>query len=286
MNRTRALTAASAIGAVVIAAFFLASSRAYSPGPLSAGHATFEGQCASCHQPWHPLGNSGCIDCHGNYVPTNPHRSAKLTGENPDLVAGRVIRVFLDPGSRAGTVSCLSCHTDHRGRRPNLASTAATNCTFCHPHATIDEPTPHTRRELQRPTGSRPAFRSAFVHAKELQFLKQRDRSIRRLPCESCHRLANTGPDQPEAFVILRSGLKMAGESAAPAAANSAPQSSTPAPPNSVPPDVDEYTKIWESVPATTTQIPLFTSVNHLNTLFTHSTAHLGYKCSSCHSEI
>ncbi len=274
MSRKRALIASTSIGAAVIAAFFLASSRAYSPGRLSVGHASFEGQCASCHEPWRPLTNSGCVDCHGNYVPANPHRSAKMTGEKPDLVAGRVIRVFLDPASHADAMSCLSCHTEHRGRQPNLAITAATNCTFCHPHVTIDESTPHTRRELQRPTGSRLAFRSAFVHSKEFQFLKLRDRSIRRLPCESCHRLVKPGPDKPETFVILRSGLKITGEAAVPPTASS-PQ-----------PETDAYAKIWESLPPTTTELRLFTSVTHLDAMFTHSTAHLGYRCGSCHSEI
>ncbi len=283
MNRRRTLIAATTIG-VVAAVFILASSRAYSPGRLSAGHAPFEGNCASCHQPWHPLDNSGCTACHGDYVATNPHRSVKLTGARPDLLAGKMIRVFRNPETHADTMSCLSCHTDHRGRRPNLAITASTNCTFCHPHVSNDDPTPQNRKDLQRPYGSTLAVKSAFVHSKEMAVLKTRDHSIRHLPCEACHRLESTGPEHAETFVILRTGLKITAIPSSPLETNSVPP--TPALSNSAPPLVDEYAKIWDSIPSTTAEVPLFTSVKHLNALFRHSAAHLGYKCGSCHSDI
>jgi thioredoxin reductase len=284
MNRRGTLIAVTAIS-VVAAIFFLASGRAYSPGPLSSDHAPFEGNCAACHQPWHPLDNSGCVTCHGDYVPANPHNSVKFSGEKPDLIAGKVIRIFEDSKTHTETMSCLSCHSDHRGRKSDLAIAAATNCTFCHQHPSIENTTGHGGASILRPYGSHRASASPFSHKQELEVLKTRDHSIRSLPCQSCHQLEKTGPDEPETFVLLRSGLNVGDGSAVPS--QTSPVAAGPAPATSSPQVVDEYAKIWESVPATTTEIPIFTTVFHIGaSSFRHSAAHLGYKCESCHEQM
>ena len=285
MNRRWTLVAATAISAVA-AVVFLASGRAYSPGRLSAGHAPFEGNCASCHQPWHPIDNSGCIACHGELPKSNAHSGVALVP--PEYKASRVtfIRGFHNQQKNADTMSCLSCHTDHRGRNPDLVISATTKCTFCHHHPSIEKSPGHGGASIVRPYGSHLAIRSPFAHEQELALLRTRDHSIRNLPCQSCHQLKKRGPDESKIFVLLRGGLNIASGSAVPSPIGPAMPPSSSATQNSSQQLVDEYAKIWESVPATTTEIPLFTTVLHIGASFRHSAAHLGYKCDSCHEQI
>jgi hypothetical protein len=285
MNWRRTLIAATSIG-ILVTVFFLSSGRAYSPGRLSAGHAPLEGNCASCHQSWHPLDNSGCIACHGALPKSNVHSGVALSP--PEYIPSRVvfIRGFHDPQENAETMSCLSCHTDHRGRKPDLVIAAATNCTFCHQHPSIEKSKGHGGASFGRPYDSHLAARSHFTHKQELTLLKARDHSTRNLPCQSCHQLKTSGADEPETFVLLRSGLNIAGGTPVPSQISPAMVSKLPATPNSSQQLMDEYAKIWESVPPTTTEFPIFTMVLHIGASFRHSTAHLGYKCESCHEQI
>src|SRR5882757_10593895 len=212
MNQRRALIAAATIVGVVVVTFFLSSGRAYSPGRLSIGHASFEGQCSSCHEPWRPMANSGCIDCHGSIPKSNVHHDMVLTGPEYITAKGASIRGFPNTDKNADTLSCLSCHTDHRGRKPNLVFGAAQNCTFCHHHPSIEKAPRHKDAVVMRPTGSRLAAaitssKPGFVHSDQLAYVRQQRGSNSGLVCESCHGLEKRTANQPEAFVILRSGL-------------------------------------------------------------------------------
>lgn len=303
MTRRTYFIAAGLIAFLPIAAF-LAVHSSYSPGPLSHGHAPFQSQCASCHQPWRGVSNGGCIDCHGDFKAHNDHRSAKLSGKDSELLPGKVIRAFYNHETKADELSCRSCHTDHRGLHPHLPVTAGRNCTFCHQHASIDDVSAHTKKVVQRPTGSRLAFKTGYSHAKEFELLHKRDPSIRHLPCQSCHQLKPGSSDTPESFVLIRAGLALLGAPAptpsasaapaGPAAAHSNPapapaaaQASAAAPtPSPSTEEQDEFSKLWESVPVTTGELAIFASLKHVNALFKHSQAHLSYRCTSCHEDI
>jgi hypothetical protein len=273
MNRRNVLIAFGWIAILPVAAI-LSLHRSYSPGPVSAGHVPFVSQCSACHQPWRGVANRGCIDCHGDYEDHNPHKSAKLSGKDDELMPGKLIRAFYSSRDKSDKLSCLSCHTDHRGRNPKLAITAALSCTFCHHHDSIDNVSAHTRKSLQRPTGSRPSFKTAFSHSAEFDLLRQRDHSLRHLPRESCHRLERTVADQTERFLLIRAGLKLGG----------APPTATTA--GGLPTAADEYMKLWQSVPAAREAVPIFASLRYINAVFKHSPAHLSYRCGSCHEDI
>jgi len=284
MNRRSALIGFGCL-AIVPIAVLLAFHRSYSPGPVSAGHVAFVSQCSSCHEPWRGVSNHGCIDCHGDYKDNNHHKSAKLSGKDNELLAGRTIRAFYDPADKADELSCLSCHTDHRGHHPNLTLSAGVNCAFCHQHDSIDDVSAHTKDSVVRPTGSRLAFKTQFAHAKEFQRLRARDHSIRHLPCESCHRLKPGAPDEAESFVLLRAGLTIVNP-ASPAAPAGLPASAGPTPAPAASQEPDPYAQLWESIPAASEELPLFASVKYINALFRHSKAHLSYRCGSCHEDI
>jgi thioredoxin reductase (NADPH) len=291
MNRRNLLIFLGCV-AILPVAGLLSLHRSYSPGPVSAGHAVFVSQCSACHQPWQGVSNDGCVDCHGDYKENNSHRSAKLSGKDSELLPGKVIRAFYDPADKADELSCLSCHTDHHGRHPNLVRTAAANCAFCHQHDAIDDVSAHTKKSVLRPTGSRLAFKTAYSHSAELERLHAQDHSIRRLPCESCHQLKKVADDEPETFMLIRAGLALVAPigpapASSLAAAAHAPNPKVAASPASTPaPAEDEYAKLWDSVPASTSEIPIFASLKYVNALFRHSPAHLSYRCASCHEDL
>lgn len=170
------------IGAISLAlagsVFFLGASRSYSPGPLSKGHAAFEAQCVTCHQPWHRVAETACEDCHrperencdhsvtstratmvvDEPVPPkssilsrlpkrNQHACEEIGKENDKISPAQRIRAFND------VLGCLSCHHDHRGGMATvseIAVDAGNNCTFCHvanpnriAHASLEGVTGH-----------------------------------------------------------------------------------------------------------------------------------------------
>ncbi len=74
------------------------------PGPVVTGHAKFETNCDSCHEPFSRAAQDGlCLDCH------KPVRA--------DIAA----KTGFHGKSRLMTgVACSSCHTDHEGRDADI----------------------------------------------------------------------------------------------------------------------------------------------------------------------
>jgi pSer/pThr/pTyr-binding forkhead associated (FHA) protein len=78
----------------------------FTSGPVSAGHANWEGQCLTCHPPWgvQPINATcGTTGCHTSVLQVNAHVQD----------------------------NCLECHTEHRGRGFNITGDAA-RCWTCH----------------------------------------------------------------------------------------------------------------------------------------------------------
>ena len=258
----------------------LASRRSYSPGPLMKGHQAFASNCANCHQPWGPVEIStlGCIDCHGditanphsvlNLIPSSSHdhlvlneneateywrlSASKVPAEKALRLAmlPKVMPLMIDKQSHE-VLTCLSCHTDHVPS-PGLVG-GRENCTSCHFHSSIAIVSVHKKSVQFNGT---PGFQG-FVHYKELVLLQQRDPSIKDLECQTCHQL-DTSPDA-ESFALIRN-------------AKASP----------------EYTKLWDSEPAGTNQIPMFSSFKHINAMFKHSPSHVHNpdSCVSCHTTV
>lgn len=86
----------------------------FTSGPLTAGHAQWEGECATCHPSWGSQAvNITCAaaDCHAKVLQTSTHHQD----------------------------DCMACHTEHRGRTFDMKGNAS-QCWNCHEAAFQDRP--------------------------------------------------------------------------------------------------------------------------------------------------
>jgi pSer/pThr/pTyr-binding forkhead associated (FHA) protein len=84
----------------------------WSPGPLTAGHTGFGGNCAACHEtPFLRVRDNTCLKCHGN-------------------IPGHVMPVSVQADMFGGT-RCASCHADHKGT-DGMVRRDAGLCEACH----------------------------------------------------------------------------------------------------------------------------------------------------------
>ncbi len=98
------------------------------PGKLSEGHQKIEKKCTACHQPFWGIRDAKCISCH------QPDEISKKSS------AGNT--TSLDFHKALKKQACTSCHTDHKGLDPDLATmnfehdalslTIRNNCSSCH----------------------------------------------------------------------------------------------------------------------------------------------------------
>lgn len=98
-----------------------------SPGQVSQGHQKNAKQCTSCHQLFWGISDKKCIACH---KPGEISKDSSVKGQS------------LQFHSRLKAQSCTSCHTDHKGKDPELATfafnhsllsvTMLNNCISCH----------------------------------------------------------------------------------------------------------------------------------------------------------
>src|SRR5687767_10523090 len=130
----RILIASAAIVAALWAGYYAFSkdNRIYNPGPVSAAHANFEHNCASCHTGDgrgafdRGVADGACIQCHDGAI----HHPNQVTLVSSD-------------GTRSS--NCVTCHVEHRGHAA-LAATSDQHCTQC--HQDLDANTTGGRTEL------------------------------------------------------------------------------------------------------------------------------------------
>lgn len=247
-------------GSIIIAfvAFILARHQSYQPGDLIAGHANLRGQCAACHQPWHGPASERCVACHGDIVDVNPHGGYDVTSDS-GLIAGRKLR-FL---TRHSEITCLSCHTEHRGRVVDLKTTATFNCAWCHKHPSVDEVDEHTVAIMKRNVTARTAFLKPFNHFEHKLLIKSHlPATPDGFTCESCHVVAPTIPLKPEQMSFRWAGCAGAG-------CHLAPQ--------------DSFMQLPASVGPAPQSISYTPKILHLDAVFAHSVGHLATPCETCH---
>jgi thioredoxin reductase (NADPH) len=260
MSARRRYLVGTGIIAAIALTWLLALHRTYSPGLLSRGHANFEAQCNSCHDPWQGASNAGCLDCHGD-MSNNPHAGTKLADKDSGLMPG----VHL--AGLKGQLACLSCHTDHRGRSPHLRRTAGATCVECHQHPSIADVSKHTK-PMEMARGSKHFFKQAYSHKKHFEMIAKVTPMLKELPCRSCHEVQTPAEDGTRENIVLKwSGC--AGSSC----------------------HVNPQDKFLQ-MPATLGPNPLILAswdtltVKHVNAMFEHSPGHLQSECSFCHSDI
>ncbi|MFX8840728.1 cytochrome c3 family protein, partial [Acinetobacter baumannii] len=74
------------------------------PGPLSKGHAKYEKECQSCHEPFVRHSQSGlCLTCHKD-ISADRKTARGFHGRQPD----------------ASKSDCRTCHAEHKGRDADI----------------------------------------------------------------------------------------------------------------------------------------------------------------------
>jgi|GEM_PF-1289709 len=302
MTRGR-ISVVSGMIALLVMAAILGSHRSYSPGPLLKGHATFGNDCSSCHDPWRGVAISGsaCVDCHGA-TPKNPHSATRISDASSGVVAGRSIAGFRD------RLACMSCHTDHVGRAPNMAAVSGGNCAWCHQHDSIENVSAHRRKPMlligspvqifAKPFSHQQHLQDAIDHLEKARKRAQTMRSEQRrkeaekevaalvallspsgqdLQCAACHVVEPWRPGRRDRFAFAIGGCVVAGCHASwhepeMLLTDAAPQYAQQQVPVSPDPLLIDYvdSRRFQFVKA----------------VFEHSEGHLRSPCSECHSEI
>jgi thioredoxin reductase (NADPH) len=260
MSGRRRYLVAGGLTVAIALVWMLSLHRSYSPGPISHGHQKFEAQCAACHEPWHGATNAGCLDCHGD-MSSNKHAGTKLADKDSGLLPG------IHLAGLNGQLACLSCHTDHRGRTPNLPRTAGRSCVECHQHPSIADVSKH-QKPMDLARGSRHLFKQAYSHKKHFDLLAAANPAVKELPCKSCHEVEPPSAPNAHAQMVLKwSGCAGAG-------CHINPQ--------------DKYLQMDASLGASPVILASWTALptKHVNAMFEHSRRHLQYECSFCHSDI
>lgn len=165
------------------------SQKIYSSGPLAASHAVLGKNCNVCHATtlgfFHAkVSDDACLKCH-------------------DAPAHHADRV-------AFTVSCGSCHIEHRGS-PKLASTKDASCTQCHASLSIRSGNPQYARMVQdfdkdhpefaalRPGGRDPG-QVKLNHYAHLHPNLAGPTGPVQMDCQDCHRLRTVEGTWPYAM--------------------------------------------------------------------------------------
>jgi len=115
-----ALLAAVAVTGLVLAGVFRSAKPLASPGALASPHASLDDACASCHGP--RVATIRCERCHDAFATGRLRNSAHVWIDAKDTKAAE----------RAARLECVSCHTDHRGRRFPIAASDDRQCRACH----------------------------------------------------------------------------------------------------------------------------------------------------------
>jgi thioredoxin reductase (NADPH) len=302
MSRRTLIFALGWAGLLILAAA-LAMHRSYSPGELLAGHERFGSNCAACHQPWQGVKavSTGCVDCHGPMT-TNPHQAAMLTDKSLGLIRGKTLVSYHNQ------LTCMSCHTDHRGRVVDMAATAGRNCAWCHMHDSIDGVGAHRKKPMRLIGASIQLLAVPFSHKQHLQdtidhLQKTRqqvqrlrsperkrqaqaevaaltallDSSAQRLRCAACHVVQPWSPRNPGKFSIAMAGCAISDchsswHDPALTLGPHAPQRAEQQRPNSPEPVLIEYFS-----PA---------DFQFVKAEFEHSQGHLRSDCEKCHFDM
>jgi thioredoxin reductase (NADPH) len=252
-----------ASGAVVFvfAALILAPRTSYQPGLLLAAHVQLSGECNTCHQPWHGPTSNGCISCHGGFD-NNPHSAADVTDTDNGLIAGKTLVSSKD------FMTCLSCHSEHQGRRVDFNVTATFACTFCHRHPAVDKVREHMTPVMKRKVFAPHLYKQPFNHDEHRRLMASATPPrTNGFACVSCHTVDAVAPGSPDRMSFKWSGCAGAG-------CHLVPQ--------------DKYMQMPASVGTSPQAIAYLTvlTVRHIEGVFTHSTGHLRSACEECHSGV
>jgi thioredoxin reductase (NADPH) len=248
-------------GGLAVLAFLVVPRSSYQPGKLLAAHSHFDTKCAGCHRPWHPVDNAACITCHGDFGDNgNPHAGYDVFDDKEGLIADRHLVTFKD------NLSCLSCHSEHRGREVDVRAQAAFACTWCHEHPAIRAVDKHQGATLARHQSANQMFKRPFNHYQHrLLMAMQSSNFPQGFDCVSCHQVTPAAPGEPDRMAIAWHPCGFCHVSPQePALALPAALGKSPA---ALP-----YSGVVRTL--------------HINAVFNHSRGHLQTPCAQCHVKV
>src|SRR5262249_51203176 len=117
-----AVIAGAAIAIAVAALYVVGFKRVSSPGPVASSHSPIEARCEQCHDVGKSVTDVRCERCH------DPGGGDRFTH------AGHVLFGSGDPHKAAAAepITCVPCHTDHRGRNVEVKRVDDRDCGSCH----------------------------------------------------------------------------------------------------------------------------------------------------------
>jgi len=132
-----------------LADFFLLKSNFTVSGPLSSYHATFEQDCAKCHDQLRAVTNENCSVC---------HEKSGAKAESVALVAEQTVYTFsshyiyrsldlsrVQPAMQKygdRETPCYACHQEHLGRQAKITNVPDSRCTKCHEYGSFNKKHP------------------------------------------------------------------------------------------------------------------------------------------------
>ena len=172
------LLAAMVVACFIVYGLFVERGRFLSAGAVSSSHASFETDCASCHEPLNEPSPERCGDCHERMgdelgVHTWPAHYVYHSGD-----FGRL-------GIRSGEGPCQTCHVEHRGRDAGLTRATENLCVDCHEFGSITEGHPEFEPLRQ---GTFEDSNLKFPHTHHVKELMEKNGwSDHEQACLACH---------------------------------------------------------------------------------------------------
>ena len=181
-NRNRLLVIGSVASGLIVEMlvinmqFFRSS--LISNGPLSANHANFEGECASCHTASEAVSDEKCSVCHEKFA---DGLGVHTFGAHYVYMSADLTRAF----GGEGELACAACHTEHGGRDAAITSVPDASCVGCHAFGSFNADHP----EFEFAAASLPDDQNlTFTHIKHVErILDRAELTDVEQACLSCH---------------------------------------------------------------------------------------------------
>lgn len=103
------------------------------PGQLVEGHQKIRESCTSCHTPFWGIDSDKCISC---------HKISEIGSKSPNQADSGIFERTLTLHKNLGSQSCTSCHSDHKGKKPDrsimhfdhqiVSKVGTATCSNCH----------------------------------------------------------------------------------------------------------------------------------------------------------
>ena len=153
-------------------------------GPLSSNHASFSGDCSSCHSPLNGVTDENCADCHEKY-------GDELGMYSFDSHYLYRTKDFSRIGATSNEQACYACHTEHNGRDASITQVTDSQCQTCHDVASFNKDHPEFQAVSEKFSDEANLIFPHVLHVNELRS-QERVADIEQT-CLYCHNATEDG---------------------------------------------------------------------------------------------